>query len=162
MKVLVLGVGNLLLSDEGLGVRAVEELKKRYSFPEGVELMDGGTLGIDLLYFMEGVEKLLIIDAILGGKPHGSLYKFKGDEALVYFKGKKLSAHDIGILEVLALAELTEKLPKEVVVLGMEPESLEISLELSPSIKKNFNRFLEEIIEQLKEWGIKVEDEKER
>ncbi|MFN3870353.1 MAG: HyaD/HybD family hydrogenase maturation endopeptidase [Aquificaceae bacterium] len=156
MKTLVLGIGNLLLSDEGLGVKAVEELKKRYRFPQGVELIDGGTLGIDLLYFMEKVERLLIIDAILGGMPPGSLYKLKGDDVLTYFKGKKISTHDIGIQEVLALAELTGKLPKEIVVLGMEPESLEISLELSPSVRKNFNRLLEEVIEQLREWGLKV------
>lgn len=78
MKIAVLGVGNVLLSDEGLGVRVVEEIRKRYSLPEEVLLIDGGTLGIDLLYFLEGVERLLVVDAVLGGLPPGSLYKFKG------------------------------------------------------------------------------------
>ena len=116
MKIAVLGVGNVLLSDEGLGVRVVEEIRKRYSLPEEVLLIDGGTLGIDLLYFLEGVERLLVVDAVLGGLPPGSLYKFKGEEVLTYFKSRKLSAHDIGIQEVLALADLTDRLPKEIVV----------------------------------------------
>ena len=93
MKIAVLGVGNVLLSDEGLGVRVVEEIRKRYSLPEEVLLIDGGTLGIDLLYFLEGVERLLVVDAVLGGLPPGSLYKFKGEEVLTYFKSRKLSAH---------------------------------------------------------------------
>lgn len=159
MKIAVLGVGNVLLSDEGLGVRVVEEIRKRYSLPEEVLLIDGGTLGIDLLYFLEGVERLLVVDAVLGGLPPGSLYKFKGEEVLTYFKSRKLSAHDIGIQEVLALADLTDRLPKEIVVLGLEPESFEISLDLSPSVKKNLDRLIEEVISQLKEWNVEVRDE---
>ncbi|MFN3598668.1 MAG: HyaD/HybD family hydrogenase maturation endopeptidase [Aquificaceae bacterium] len=162
MKVMVLGVGNLLLSDEGVGVRVIEELSKRYRFPENVVLIDGGTIGVNLLYFLEGVEKLLIVDAVLGGMPPGSIYKFKDEEVLTYFRTKKLSAHDIGIQEVLSLAKLTEKLPKEMVVLGIEPESLDVSLELSSSVKEALERLLDEVIKQLKEWNIKVGDETDK
>ncbi len=158
-KIAVLGVGNVLLSDEGLGVRVVEEIRKRYRLPEEVLLIDGGTLGLNLLYFLEDVERLLIVDAVLGGLPPGSLYKFKGEEVLTYFKSRKLSAHDIGIQEVLALADLTDRLPKEIVVLGLEPESFEISLDLSPSVKDNLDKLIEEVIKQLKEWGVEVRDE---
>ncbi len=73
----MLGVGNVLLSDEGLGVKALEELKKTFKFPPNVKLAEGGTLGIDLLYLIEGFEKLLLIDAVLGGNPPGTLYKLK-------------------------------------------------------------------------------------
>lgn len=159
---MVLGVGNLLLSDEGVGVRVIEELSKRYRFPENVVLIDGGTIGVNLLYFLEGVEKLLIVDAVLGGMPPGSIYKFKDEEVLTYFRTKKLSAHDIGIQEVLSLAKLTEKLPKEMVVLGIEPESLDVSLELSSSVKEALERLLDEVIKQLKEWNIKVGDETDK
>lgn len=156
MKTLVLGVGNILLSDEGLGVRAVEELKKNYTFSSHVELMDGGTLGMDLLYFMEGFDRLLIVDAVLGGSPPGTLYKFEGEEVKTYFR-KKVSAHELGIQEVLGLAEITGKKPSEVVLIGMEPENLDISLELSPTVRERLPTLLEEILKQLKSWGVSYE-----
>lgn len=161
MKTIVLGVGNVLLSDEGVGVRVVEELVKRYEIPNDVEVIDGGTLGLNLLYFLDDVDRLLVVDALLGGKPPGSLYKFKGDQVKAYFRGKKLSAHHIGLQEVLSVIELTGKAPKEIVVIGVEPESFDVSLELSPSVKKVLERLLDEVLKQLKEWGIKV-DEKDK
>ncbi len=161
MKTLVLGVGNVLLSDEGVGVRVVEELVKRYEIPDDVEVIDGGTLGLNLIYFLDNADRLLVVDALLGGNPPGSLYKFKGDQVKAYFREKKLSAHDIGLQEVLGVAELIGKVPKEVVVIGVEPESLDVSLELSPSVKKVLERLLDEVLKQLKEWGIKV-DEKDK
>lgn len=155
MRTLVLGVGNVLLSDEGIGIKAVEELKRRYSFNTEVGLLDGGTLGLDLLYFLEGTDRLLIIDAVLGGKPPGFIYKFRGDEVKTYFR-RKVSAHEIGIQEVLAVAEITGRYPKEIVVIGMEPESLDISLELSHTVRNNFDKLLNEVLDQLREWGIEV------
>jgi hydrogenase maturation protease len=156
MRVLVLGIGNILLSDEGIGVRAVEELRKNYSFSDGVEIMDGGTLGIDLLYFMEGFQKLLVIDAVLGGDSPGTLYKFKGDEVKAYFR-KKVSAHELGFQEVLALADLLGRKPEEIVLIGIEPESLDISVELSYSIKRRMQDLMDKVLEQLREWGINYE-----
>ncbi|MFN3471744.1 MAG: hydrogenase maturation protease, partial [Aquificaceae bacterium] len=94
MKTLILGVGNVLLSDEGLGVRVVEELRNRYKFPKGVCLMEGGTLGLSLLYHIEKVDRLLIIDALLGGKPPGTLYKLRGEDVLTYLEKRRLSVHD--------------------------------------------------------------------
>lgn len=161
MKTLILGVGNILLSDEGLGVRAVEELRKGYTFPQGVELMDGGTLGLDLLYFMESFDRLLLIDAVLGGSPPGTLYKFRDNEVRTYFR-KKVSAHELGIQEVLGLAEIRGKKPKEMVLIGMEPESLDISLELSPTVKGNMPVLIDEVLTQLKEWGIEYEELEKR
>jgi hydrogenase maturation protease len=154
-------VGNILLSDEGLGVRAIEKIKEDYVLPENVKLLDGGTLGIELLYFLEGSEKLIIVDAVKGGGPPGTLYKFSGDEVKAYFKGK-ISAHELGIQEVLGIAQLTNKYPKEVVVIGMEPESLEVSLELSQTVKNNLERLIKLVIEQLKKWNIEVKNVDER
>lgn len=156
MKTLVLGVGNVLLSDEGIGVKVIEEFVNRYDVPEDVEVIDGGTLGLNLLYFLEKVDRLLVVDALFGGGPPGSLYKFKGDQVRTYFKRRKLSAHDIGLQEVLGVAELIGKGPKEIVVIGVEPESLDVSLDLSPSVGGALEKLLNEVVEQLKEWGIKV------
>ncbi len=157
MRTLLLGIGNILLSDEGLGVRAVEELKSRFKFPPYVELMDGGTLGMDLLYFMEGFERLLVIDAVLGGNPPGTLYKFNDEEVKAYFK-RKVSAHELGFQEILALADLLGKRPNEIVLVGMEPESLNISLELSTTVKERLHLLIEEVLKQLDDWGIEYEE----
>lgn len=156
MRVLVLGIGNILLSDEGVGVRVVEELRKNYSFSDGVEIIDGGTLGIDLLYFLEGFQKLLVIDAVLGGNAPGTLYKLKDEEVKAYFR-KKVSAHELGFQEVLALADLLGKKPKEVVLVGIEPGSLDVSVELSYSVKRRMRDLIGKVLEQLKEWGITYE-----
>ncbi len=156
MKILVLGVGNVLLSDEGLGVRVVQELQENYRFPDYVELMDGGTLGIDLLYFMEGFERLLLVDAVLGGSSPGSFYRFEGEEVKAYFRNK-VSAHELGIQEVLALAQMLGKAPKEIVLLGMEPESLDISLELSDTVKSRLDELILAVLRELERWGVSYE-----
>ncbi|ADC89738.1 hydrogenase expression/formation protein [Thermocrinis albus DSM 14484] len=152
---MVLGVGNILLSDEGLGVHAVNQLKRNCSFGDDLQLLDGGTLGIDLLYYMEGVDKLLIIDAVLGGGPPGTLYLLKDHEVKSHFR-KKVSAHEVGVQEVLALAELTGKKPAEIVLIGMEPFSFEVSTDLSDPVKEKMPELLMAVIEQLKNWGVEV------
>ncbi len=148
-------MGNTLLSDEGLGVKAVELLRSFDFYPQ-VELMDGGTLGIDLLYFLDGCERLIIIDAILGGQEPGSLYRIEGEDVKAYFK-QKVSAHELGIQEVLALMELTGKSPKEVCIMGIEPYSFDVSTELSLVVKEKMPELIRMVIEKLREWGIHAE-----
>jgi len=154
-KVTVLGVGNIILSDEGLGVKALKLLQANYEFIGDIELMDGGTLGIDLLYYLRDTEKLLILDAVRGGKSAGTLYRFEGEAVKKYFSGK-VSMHDLGIQEVLALMDMTDDSPSEVVVIGIEPEKLDIGTELSRSVEENIPRLLKESINQIKKWGIRV------
>ena len=156
----VLGVGNILLSDEGLGVRAVEEFKKRYVYPQNVNVLDGGTLGIDLMYFIEGSEKLLIVDAVFGGNKPGTFYRIENENVKKYFKSK-VSMHELGIQEVLALLELTGKPVEEIVVLGLEPKSLEVSTSLTPEIEEKIPLLVREIANQLKKWGVDLEEKME-
>lgn len=153
----VLGIGNVLLSDEGLGVRALERMEELYDFPEEVQLIDGGTLGIDLLYHLEGVRKLLVLDAVSGGKPPGTLYVFKGEQVKTYFR-RKVSMHEIGFQEVLALMEVMEKPIPEIVVMGIEPKSLELGTELSPEVEEKIPELIERALEQLREWGVEVKE----
>ncbi len=154
--ILILGIGNTLLSDEGLGVRAVKMLLEEFRFPEGVSVVDGGTLGLDLLYHLEGVQRLIVLDAVLGGKAPGTLYRLSGEEVSAHFRNK-VSAHEIGFQEVLAILELTERSPKEIVVLGLEPESLDPGTDLSPSVRESMPRLLEECLRQLRAWGVEPE-----
>ncbi len=113
--------------------------------------------GVETLYFLDGVEKLIVVDAVLGGKPPGTIYKFSGEEVKAYFRGK-VSAHELGIQEVLGIAQLTGRYPKEVVVMGMEPQSLELSLNLSPTVEENLEKLVQEVIKQLEDWGIHVDE----
>lgn len=159
-KTVVLGVGNVLLKDEGLGVRALEILKENYEFPEGVELLDGGTLGMDLLYYLEGADRLVILDAVSGGGPPGTLYRFTDEEVRAYFK-RKVSAHEIGIQEVLALLDLLEKPVKSVAVLGIEPKDLNIGTDLSPEVESSLGELVKATLDLLKEWGLEVKPKKE-
>ncbi len=159
-KIVVLGVGNTILSDEGLGVKAVERLREGYEFPEEVELIDGGTLGIDLLYYLEGVRKLLILDAVSGGGKPGTLYKFKGEEVKGYFR-RKVSMHELGIQEVLALMDVMDKPVEEIVVLGIEPASIELGTDLSPVVEESMPDLLREALSQLEEWGVRIKAKQE-
>jgi hydrogenase maturation protease len=140
--VLVLGMGNILLEDEGLGVRALEQLSRNYVLPPGVELLDGGTTGMGLLDDIGGREHVLVLDAVQNGEPPGTLVVMRDDEVPVYF-GIRVTPHQLGLADVLATLELSGEQPGSVTVLGMVPHSLEMSLELSEPISAR----LEELVE---------------
>ena len=132
-KITVLGVGNVLLSDEGFGVRVAEALDAAYDFPDDVQVLDGGVLGMELLRFVTGTEKLLILDALKEDSADGKCRRLAGDEVKAHF-GEKLSAHEIGVQDVLTFLEVAGKPVGEVVVIGAAPVSLEAGLSLSPEI----------------------------
>ena len=152
----VLGVGNILLSDEGLGVKAVHYLKKWYKFEPQINLLDGGTLGLDLINFLLGTEKLIIIDAINGKGIAGTLYVFDREEEIRKFFKRKVSPHEGGIQEVLAWFELMGKPIKEIVIIGAQPYTIETGLELSPVIQKVFHKIIEKVLFYLNKWNVKA------
>lgn len=154
-QITVMGIGNILLQDEGFGVRVVEELHRRYHFPETVQVLDGGTLGMDLLRFISGSEKLLVVDAIAGDGPPGSFYRLAGEEVRVYFS-EKVSLHELGIRDVLAALELLDQPVAEVVVLGVEPAVLDLGLELTPVVASAVDKTVAAVIAQLTEWRVEV------
>lgn len=140
--VLVLGMGNILLEDEGLGIRALQALQKQFDIPEAVELLDGGTTGMGLLDEISGREHLLVLDAVQTGDPPGTLVEMRNDEVPVYF-GMRVTPHQLGLSDVLATLELTGEQPSGVTVLGLVPESLELSLELSDRIAAELEKLVE-------------------
>ncbi|MDR3591495.1 MAG: HyaD/HybD family hydrogenase maturation endopeptidase [Negativicutes bacterium] len=154
-QITVLGIGNILLQDEGFGVRIIEELQRRYRFPEAVQVLDGGTLGMDLLRFIGGSEKLLVVDAIAGGGPPGSFYHLAGDDVKVYFS-EKVSLHELGIRDVLAALEVLGQPVAEVVVLGVEPAVLDLGLELTPVVAAAVDETVAAVLAQLKDWRVEV------
>jgi len=132
-KILVLGIGNLLLSDDGVGIHAIQQLEKQYTLPAEVQVVDGGTCGLDLLQFLEGVDHLVIIDAAQLGKPPGTIVRMEGDHVPAYL-ALKTSPHEIGLPELLFTARLTDIYPPRVVIFGMQPQSIETTLGLTPPV----------------------------
>ena len=148
LKIVILGVGNLLLSDEGIGVHVANELIKR-QLPPGVKVIEGGTDGFRLLNVITEADRLIVIDAVKGGGTPGSIYRFDIDEVKNCPSGFKTSVHQIGILEVINLSGLIGKTPRTTVI-GIEPKSLEMSMELSPEVKAKIPRIIELVMEELK------------
>jgi hydrogenase maturation protease len=152
VRTLILGVGNLLMSDEGVGVHIIQRLVADYQLPEQVQVLDGGTLGMDLLYYLEGVENLLLIDAVEARQEPGTLVRLEGDEVPA-FLSIKISPHQLGVPDMLAAAKLKDVYPQRIVLWGVQPERLEIGLDLSPKVESQMDTILENILEQLRAWG---------
>jgi hydrogenase maturation protease len=147
-EVLVLGVGNILLRDEGLGVRAVERLAAAHLLPEQVCVLDGGTMGLDLLPYLQENETLLMVDAVQAGRPPGTLVRLEGDEILPAL-ALKLSAHQVGLQELLATGRLLGTLPSCIVLWGIEPASLDWGLDLSPPVAARLDELVEAVYREV-------------
>lgn len=155
MAILILGIGNSLMNDDAVGVTAIEQLKERYAFPTGVTVVDGGTLGLDLLPMLEGVKKLLIIDAIDMGAAPGALFRIQGEEVPRAF-ASKLSVHQMGVQDLLAVAELQGHVPEELVVWGVQPGSIEMEMRLTPAVASAMVALLDGVVGELTDWGVEL------
>lgn len=124
-RVLILGIGNLLWADEGFGVRCVEQLNSRYVFPEGVQLMDGGTQGLYLVPYVQETDILIVFDAVDYGLEPGTMKIVLNEEVPKFMGAKRMSLHQTGFQEVLALADFSGCYPKELLLIGVQPEELE-------------------------------------
>lgn len=154
MKILVLGIGNILLSDDGVGVHIVNKLKDEYAFPDNVTLIDGGTKGLDLLPLLEGRDKVLLVDAANFKKEPGTIDTVIGDN-IPAFLSQKLSVHQIGIPDMLFAARLMGITPPEMCLIGIQPKSMETSTDMSEEIKGKFDDLYVKVLEKLREWGVK-------
>jgi hydrogenase maturation protease len=144
----ILGVGNLLLSDEGVGVHVANKLMEM-DLPAGVEVIEGGTDGFRLMNVVTEADRLIVVDAVKGGSPPGSIYRFDIKDAPSSPDVFKTSVHQIGILEVVHLSELIGQTP-ETTVIGVEPGSLEMGMELSPEVQEKIPKIIELILEEVK------------
>ena len=154
--VLVLGVGNLLWSDEGFGVRCVEQLHQRFEWPLGVRLLDGGTQGLYLVNDVCEAERLLVLDAVDFGDPPGTLRVVRGDDVPRFTPAKKMSMHQTGIQDVLSAAELMGNLPAEIVLIGVQPAELEdFGGSLTPLVAAKLEAVLALALDELATWGFR-------
>jgi hydrogenase maturation protease len=146
-EILILGLGSLLLRDEGVGVRVAERIMER-ALPPNVEVMDGGTMGLNLLYVIEGREKVVVVDAVKAGSPPGTMYRFT-DKDISDKKGLLRSAHGVDFTDVLKTAQFLGTKPGEVVFIGVEPEDLSDGMELSPLIESRVPYIIDLVMKEL-------------
>ena len=133
MRAVVLGIGNTILTDEAAGVRAAMALEAAYQIPDNVQVIDGGTSGMEMIEDLSNLDLLIVLDVVKTGAAPGTVVKIAGDEIPVFFRSK-LSPHQIALPDVLASLELLDTMPKEIMVLGVEFISLELGLEMTPTI----------------------------
>ena len=144
--ILILGIGNILLKDEGIGVRVAEKMMKM-SLPPDVEVLEGGVKGLDLVYYIEDRKKVIVVDTVKAGAAPGTLFRFT-DNDLAKKKGFIRSAHGIDFSDVVSIARFQGN-KAEIVFLGIEPESLDASMELSPLIEKNIPVLINLVLKEI-------------
>jgi hydrogenase maturation protease len=137
-------------------VHVIERLLAGYKIPKEVQFLDGGTLGMDLLYYLEGIENLLLVDAVETHKEPGTIIRLEGEDVPA-FLSLKISPHQLGVPDMLAAAKFKDLYPKRLVLWGIQPELLEIGLDLSPLIASKVDTLVTSIVEQLKAWGHDVQ-----
>jgi hydrogenase maturation protease len=149
MRAVVLGIGNTILTDEAAGVRAVELLEQRYRVPDNVLVIDGGTSGMEMIEDLSDLDFLIVIDVVKTGQAAGTVVKIAGDEIPVFFR-HKLSPHQIALPDVLASLELLDAMPKEIIVLGVEPISLELGMEMTDTVAAKVPLLVEMAVMELR------------
>ena len=150
-KIIVVGVGNSLLSDEGVGPKAVEYLNKM-GLPERVKIFDAGVSLQSVLSLAEGFDKMIVIDAVKGGGSPGTIYRFTLEELEQGKTGNisfKLSLHEMDVPRAVAMERLIAELPKEIVVIGMEPQSLEPGEKLSDAVEQKIEQLIEKVLTEI-------------
>ena len=145
-KILILGVGNLILKDEGVGVHAVRELEGR-NLPAHVEVIDGGTYLMDLLSVIQEAERIIVIDALKGGGEPGTIYRVTPDDLMAETE-RALSLHQVGLLEVLGMVRQLGGDPHAVII-GVEPKEIAWGMELTPEVAAKLPKVIEMVMEEL-------------
>lgn len=147
-QILVLGIGCTLLSDEGFGVKVVDEMDRRYTFPENVSLLDGGVLGVHLMGFISAADHLIVVDAIRNKGDAGDIYRLCGDQIPDRIRAKN-SLHQIDFLEALTLCQALDNVP-ETVIIGVEPEDISTcSIDLTPATQRKVDEVIGLVLKEL-------------
>lgn len=153
-QITVLGIGNILLTDEGFGVRVIEKLFEQYDFPENVAIVDGGVLGIHLLGTLSKTRHLIVVDAVKNKQAPGTLYRLEKEELPERILMKN-SLHQTDFLETLTLCQMIDQAPETIVVLGAEPQDIEThSVELTPAVAGRIDETVRCVLQELDRLGV--------
>jgi len=151
-RILLIGLGNILLKDEGVGVHAIRILKERYHFGPSIEIIDGGTLGLDLLPFLEHCDRVLFVDAVDFGEEPGHIGEMEDGEIPSLLQAR-LSVHHMGLSDLLLAATWKDLKPEKICLIGIQPESLDMGLEMTPLIRGRLEKLLDRVVGKLEAWG---------
>ncbi len=152
IPLLVLGLGNVLCGDDGAGVVVVHRLRREWSLPRDVRVVDGGTLGLDLLALVAASDRVILVDAVRSDSPAGSLVRLSGDEVApaVY---ERLSPHQIGVADLIAGAALVDRYPQDVVIVGVVPEMTDLQLGCTPVVTESLSGLLDAVLDEIRARG---------
>ena len=148
-KVVIIGIGNLLLMDEGIGVHVINELEK-YELPQNIAIYDGGTGGFKLMDLMHGAKKVIFIDAVETGKAPGTITTFKSEDVVSTYHKKNYSLHDTDLLEVLKMAELLDNITK-INIVGVQPKTINYGTTLSKELKDSIPEIINTVFKEIEE-----------
>ncbi len=151
-SLLVLGLGNPLCRDDGVGVAAVSDLVRRYRPPPGVLVLDGGTLGLSLLPHLEDADEAILVDAIRDDAAPGTLVRLEGDEVRPAIEAR-LSVHQIGVADLFAAAQLRGRLPRRLVLFGLVPAKLDVAVGLSPEVASRLPALVDAVVAEALRMG---------
>jgi hydrogenase maturation protease len=151
-RTVVVGLGNTLMGDDGLGVAALMRLQREWSVYPEVDWIDGGTAGMCLLPIVEGARRVMLIDAIDAGAAPGTTHVIERDR-LPRYLATKVSPHQIDLRDVLALAELRGTLPDDAIAVGLQPAAIGMSTELSDVVANRLDELVDEVVRRLTRWG---------
>lgn len=149
-RIAVVGLGNLMRTDDAVGMLALDRLKVGLQMPRGVKLIEGGTLGLDLIYPLHGITHLLAIDAIDAGEEPGTILRFAGD-GIANMPASK-SVHLLGFSDLIGAMRLTGDAPEEVVVLGVQPKTIAWGTELTWTVERALPRLIDAALDQIAQW----------
>ncbi len=152
-KITLIGLGNLLLRDEGVGIHVVRALEAHCQALPDLEIVDGGTAGLDLLPYIEDRDRVLLVDAVNFRKEPGYIGILENQEIPALFAAKE-SLHHLGLMDVLAAAQLLDRAPKDICLIGIQPHTIETGLELSDLLQAKLPELLARIVAKLKDWGL--------
>jgi len=151
--IMILGVGCILFTDEGFGIRVIEKIEELYEFPENVSVVDGGVLGMNLLGVISEADHLIVVDAVRNKGEAGSLYRLEGDAIPDRIRAKN-SLHQVDFLEALTMCQALDKVPKTV-ILGIEPEDIDtLGLELTPTTRSKIDPMIGMVLKELDRLGV--------
>ncbi len=153
--VAVLGLGNYLMSDEGLGVHVVRDLQKNYRFSPQIQLIDGGTTGMDLLPYFEANDRIMLIDAVIFNHKPGYIDIIQNDDILKFIT-TKTSLHQLGLKDLLSYLKMMDVYPEQLVLAGIQPYKIEVGTELSDVIKNKLPHLLKSVFFILNHWNVHI------
>ncbi len=155
-KVTLIGLGNILMRDEGVGIHVANHMMQNFRVCDDLQIVDGGTSGLDLLPFIENREHVLFVDAVNFNKEPGHIGRLANEQVPSLF-GVKDSLHHMGLMDLLAAAQLMEKLPKQICLVGIQPKRIETGLELTDTIAARMPWLIDRVVTQINSWGISIQ-----